>query len=205
MPSWAAGDEVYGRSGPSRAFSQDNGIGYVMRGRVRLPTSSWQRAGGWAPTRPWPATWPAASISGGGRSVRLPGPRGTRLRLGLAGYRQPAALPVDPQHLHTGELAFHYVPPGRPVTLTALVRVACLRWPVEEDFEFGKDHFGLDHSQARLHTALLRHIVLTLAALAVCAITASQAGTRAPAPILPVTPDAQPPEDPGLIAPAVAT
>jgi hypothetical protein len=28
-----------------------------------------------------------------------------------------------------------------------LVRVACLRWPVEKDFEFSKDHFGLDYSQ----------------------------------------------------------
>jgi hypothetical protein len=31
-----------------------------------------------------------------------------------------------------------------------LVRVACLRWPVEEGFEFGKGHFGLDHSQVLL-------------------------------------------------------
>jgi hypothetical protein len=85
-----------------------------------------------------------------------------------------------------------------------LVRVACLRWPVEEGFEFGKDHFGLDHSQVRLYTALLRHIVLTLAALAVCAVTAAQAKTRTPAPILPTTPDEQPPEDLGLIALTVA-
>jgi hypothetical protein len=35
------------------------------------------------------------------------------------------------RHLVTGELAYHYchVPPGRPVTLRTLVRVACLRWP----------------------------------------------------------------------------
>ena len=60
------------------------------------------------------------------------------------------------KHLRTGELAYHYcfVPAGRPVTLMTLVRVACLRWPVEEGFEFGKDHFGLDHSQVRLYTAL---------------------------------------------------
>lgn len=79
------------------------------------------------------------------------------------------------KHLVSGEMAYHYcyVPPGRPVTLMTLVRVACLRWPVEEDFEFGKDHFGLDHSQVRLHTALLRHIVLAMAALAVCAVTAA--------------------------------
>lgn len=110
------------------------------------------------------------------------------------------------KHLRTGELAYHYcwVPAGRPVTLMMLVRVACLRWPVEEDFEFGKDHFGLDHCQVRVYTALLRHIVLTLAALAVCAITAAQARTRAPAPILPITGDQQPPADLGLIALTVA-
>jgi hypothetical protein len=103
-------------------------------------------------------------------------------------------------------LAFHYcyAPEGRLVTVMTLVRVACLRWPVEEDFEFGKDHFGLDHSQVRLYTAYLRHVVLTMAALAVCAVTAAQAKTSAPAPILPVTPDDQPPEDLGLIALTVA-
>ena len=85
-----------------------------------------------------------------------------------------------------------------------LIAVACLRWPVEEGFEFGKDHFGLDHSQVRLHTALQRHIVLTMAALAVCAVTAADARTRAPAPILPTSPDEQPPADPGLIALTVA-
>ncbi len=81
------------------------------------------------------------------------------------------------KHLRTGELAYHYchLPAGRTATLMTLVRVACLRWPVEEGFEFGKDHLGLDHAQVRLYTALLRHIVLTLAALAVCAVTAAQA------------------------------
>src|SRR5882757_9505476 len=110
------------------------------------------------------------------------------------------------KHLSTGELAYHYcyVPPGRPVTLMTLVRVACLRWPVEEGFEFGKDHFGLDHSQARIYTALLRHAVLAMAALAVCAVTAAQAKTRAPAPILPTTSDEQPPQDSGPIALTVA-
>ncbi len=101
--------------------------------------------------------------------------------MGLADHHQPRHFLLIRKHLHTRELVFHYayVPPGKPVTLMALVRGACLRWPVEEDFEFGKDHFGLDHSQVRLHTALARRIVLTLAALAV---TVAQARTRASAP-----------------------
>jgi hypothetical protein len=79
-----------------------------------------------------------------------------------------------------------------------------LRWPVEEGFEFGKDHFGLDHSQTRTYTALLRHTVLAMAALTICAVTAAHAKTHAPAPILPTAPDEQPPQNPGLIALTVA-
>ena len=72
------------------------------------------------------------------------------------------------RHLKTGELAFHYcfVPEGQLLTKTRLIRAAGLRWPVEEDFEFRKDCFGLDQCQARLYTAVLRHAVLVMAALA---------------------------------------
>ena len=48
--------------------------------------------------------------------------------------------------------------------MTRLIRAAGLRWPVEEDFEFGKDCFGLDQSQVRLYTAIARHAVLVMAA-----------------------------------------
>jgi hypothetical protein len=71
--------------------------------------------------------------------------------------------------------------------------------------EFGKDHFGLDHSQVRRYTALLRHTVLAMAALAVCAVTAAAAATRHPPPAPPPTrPDQPPPPDPGLIPLTVA-
>ena len=71
---------------------------------------------------------------------------------------------------------------------------------MEESFELGKGCFGLDQCQARLYTAILRHIVLVMAALAVCAVTAAQlrdrTGPQAPPP---AGPDAAPPADPGLI------
>jgi hypothetical protein len=63
-----------------------------------------------------------------------------------------------------------------------------------------KGCFGLDQCQARLYTAILRYIVLVMAALAVCAVTAAQlrerTDTQAPPP---ARPDAPPPADPGLI------
>ena len=206
IPPWIAGDEVYGRSAKLRAFLASNGIGYVMRvgcaftieprpgQRIRADTAATTYLAG----RQHERRWQVCSVTGS---------KGERAYAwAWLATTSPRHFLLIRKHLRTGELAYHYcfVPEGRPVTLMALVRVACLRWPVEEDFEFGKDHFGLDHSQVRLYTALLRHIVLTLAALAVCAVTAAQANTHAPAPILPTTPNEQPPQDPGLIALTVA-
>jgi SRSO17 transposase len=106
------------------------------------------------------------------------------------------------RHLKTGDLAFHYchVPQGQLAGKARLIRAAGLRWPAEENFEFGKGHFGLDQCQARLYTAILRLLVLVMAALAICAVTAAQlkgrTDTQAPPP---ARPDAAPPADPGLI------
>ena len=106
------------------------------------------------------------------------------------------------RHLRTGELAFHYcfVPDGQLLTKARLIRAAGLRWPVEEDFEFGKDCFGLDQCQARLYAAIARHAVLVMAALAICAVTAAllkdRTDTQAPPP---VRADQPPPAEPGMI------
>lgn len=106
------------------------------------------------------------------------------------------------RHLGTGEAAFHYcfVPEGEIASKARLIRAAGLRWPVEETFEFAKDYFGLDQCQARLYTAIRRHLVLVMAVLAICAVTAAQlrhrTDTQAPPPASPGTP---PPADPGLV------
>ncbi len=78
------------------------------------------------------------------------------------------------RHLTTGELAFPscFGPAGQPGSLTRLVRAAGCRWPAE-DFRSGKGCFGLDESQVRLFTAIARHTVLVMAALAICAVTAA--------------------------------
>jgi SRSO17 transposase len=106
------------------------------------------------------------------------------------------------RHLATGELAFHYchAPEGQLCPKPRLIRAAGLRWPVEESFELGKGCFGLDQCQARLYTAILRHIVLVMAALAICAVTAAQLRDRSDAQAPPpARPGDRPPADPGLI------
>ncbi|MEW9534755.1 transposase [Microbispora sp. NPDC049125] len=203
MPGWCAGDEVYGRSVELRTFCEDNGIGYVLRvGRTfhaDLTAGVRLRADAVLDT--------VLSTQDSWQIRAVPGSKGDRrYAWAWVATRSPHHFLLLRKHLQTGEVAYHYchVPPGRSVPLMTLVRVACLRWPVEEDFEFGKDHFGLDHSQVRLYTALARHRVLTMAALAVCAVTAAQAKTRAPVPVLPSSPDDDPPADTGLIALTVA-
>jgi hypothetical protein len=41
--------------------------------------------------------------------------------------------------------------------------------PTAADFTFGKDCFALDQCRARLYTAIARHAMLVMAALAICA------------------------------------
>lgn len=203
MPPWCAGDEVYGRSPGLRTFCEDHQVGYVLRVgcdfRVELTPGARLRTDQVA-TR-WladPHAWETRAVAGS-KGERAYG-------WAWVATASPCHFLLIRKHLQTGELAYHYcyVPADRTATLTDLVRVACLRWPVEEDFEFGKDHFGLDHCQVRLYAALQRHLVLTMAALAVCAVAAARARASAPAPILPRTRDEAPPTDPGLIALTVA-
>ncbi len=106
------------------------------------------------------------------------------------------------RHLKTGELAFHYcyLPGGQLQPKARLIRAAGLRWPVEEDFEFGKDCFGPGQCQARLYTAILRHAVLVMAALAICAVTAALLRDRTDTQASPpVRADQPPPPEPGMI------
>src|SRR5262249_61200333 len=85
----------------------------------------------------------------------------------LLGPASPRHHLLIRRHLASGELAFHYcyAPERQPATTARLIRAAGLRWPVEEDFEFSKDCFGLDQSQVRLYRSIARHTPLVMAAL----------------------------------------
>jgi SRSO17 transposase len=194
------GDEVYGNCTQLREFLQNRGQAYVLRVprnfRLSLP-------GGLRLTC---ADAAARLLAGGHREVRSAG-TGAR---GQRWYGWSWLATASPQHhllirrhLKTGELAFHYcfVPEGQPVTLTRLIRAAGLRWPVEEQFRAGKDFLVKDAAPVRIYTAIARHTVLVMAALAICAVTAAQlrdrTGTQAPPP---VRPGQTPPADTGMIA-----
>jgi len=197
------GDEVYGNCTGLRTFFEGRSQAYVLRvpSNFRLTLASGRKltcadAASQVLARKHPEVRSAGKGSKGGRWYAW----------SWLATASPWHCLLIRRHLKTGELAFHYcyVPEGQPLTLTRLIRAAGLRWPVEEGFRLGKDCFGLDESQVRLYTAIARHTVLVMTALAICAITAAllkdRTDTRPPAP---ARPDQPPPANPGMIPLAV--
>ena len=194
------GDEVYGSSTQLREFLEDRGQAYVLRVASSFPVTL---PGGMKLT----CAQAVKQLVTDGRQweVRSAG-QGSKGRRWYAWAQIGTASPrhhlLVRRHLASGELAFHYcyVPDGQLLTKPRLIKAAGLRWPAEENLAFGKDCFGLDQSQVRLYTAILRHTVLVMAALAVCAVTAARlrgrTSTQAPPP---AAPDQAPPAEPGMI------
>ena len=197
---WVCGDEVYGSCTELRAYLEGRGQGYVLRvpSNFHLTVARGVKLS---------CKQAAARLLAGGRrwEVRSAG-KGSK---GERWYAWAWIATISPRHYllirrhrATGELAFHYchVPQGQVLSLSRLIRAAGLRWPAEENFQFSKGCFGLDQSQVRRYTAIARHTVLVMAALAICAITAAllrrRTSTQARAP---ARPDQPPPADPGMI------
>jgi SRSO17 transposase len=200
VTDFVCGDEVYGSCPQLRSFLEDHQQGYVLRVRTNftltLPDGTTLTCAQAAQQlTKHKRRWEVRSAGAGSQGARW-------YAWAWIATASPQHSLLIRRHLKTGELAFHYcyVPDGQLATKARLVRAAGLRWPVEEDFEFSKDHFGLDQSQVRLYTAILRYTVLVMAALAICAVTAAglrrHPDTQAPPPTKPNQP---PPADPGQI------
>jgi SRSO17 transposase len=178
---WVAGDEVYGDNGPLRIWLEAQHIPYVLAvsrdhrvsagagpsaraGQLatRLPQRAWQQrsAGAGAKGQRW-YDWAWVTIS-------KPGPGCCYLLIR--------------RNQRTGELAFYRCYSPHPVTLTALVKAAGLRWTVEENFQAGKGLTGLDEHQVRRWTSWHRWVTLAMLAAAVLTIAAALEHTREPGP-----------------------
>ena len=139
--AWVAADEAYGDNGPLRTWLEQQHIAYVLAvardhrvpagiGRTvradelaaRLPRRAWQRlsAGDGAKGHRW-YDWAWVTISNPG-----PGHRCLLIR----------------RNRSTGELAFYHCYSPQRVTLAALVKVAGLRWTIEENRRQGPDRPG---------------------------------------------------------------
>jgi len=176
--SWVTGDEAYGQDPRLRAALETRGTGYVMavaclmrvrinHGRTpiradtvagRLPATAWQpyRAGNGAKgPRYYDWAW---------------------IHIGTDSHRHLLIR----RNRTTGELAFYLCWSPTDVPLSELVRVAGIRWSVEECFQAAKGQVGLDHYQVRNWTAWHRHITLAMLALASLTALAADAAPERP-------------------------
>ena len=69
-----------------------------------------------------------------------------------------------------------YAPATTP--LTEMVRVAGMRWTVEESLQTAKGEVGLDHYEVRRWTGWYRHITLAMWAQAFLAVVRAETGTE---------------------------
>jgi SRSO17 transposase len=162
---WVSGDEVYGQDPRLRGMLEQRQVGYVLaiagNRRVNLDGSDLSAtdiAAGVADRH-----WHRYRAGQGAKGPRWYAWAWARIdETDTEGYRWLLIR----RNLNTGELAFYRCYAPTPMSLMALVRIAGIRWAVEESFQASKGQVGLDHYQVRNWTAWHRHITLAMLALA---------------------------------------
>lgn len=183
---WVTADEVYGQHYQLRVTCEELGYNYVLAVAVNqhviagpdrfegqefraddlitaLPAQSWQRRS-------------AGKGSKGERvydwaRVRVHGPEHPDSAYWLMARRNL----TDPT-----DLAYYLCHAPARTTLSDLVRVAGIRWTIEETFQTAKGQTGLDHYQVRQYTGWYRHITLSMLAHAFLTVTRSKKGHHIP-------------------------
>jgi SRSO17 transposase len=179
---WVTGDEVYGGDARLRAWLEDHDLAYVLAVKATQPL--------WAHREQGPAELPACELV-----ARLPagawrrrsagdgakGPRvydWARVALTRPGWPGRGFWLLVRRRLSDGELAFYACFGLARTTLAELVRVAGIRWAVEEGFQAAKGQVGLDHYQVRRYDAWYRHVTLVLVAQGFLAAVRAQAASN---------------------------
>jgi SRSO17 transposase len=179
---WVTADEVYGGDARLRAFLEEQDLAYVLAVKATQPL--------WAASQQGPAEVPARELVAGlpARAWRrlsagdgVKGPRvydWARVALVRPGWPGRGFWLLARRRLSDGELAFYACFGPAQTALAELVRVAGVRWAVEECFQAGKGQVGLDHYQVRRYDAWYRHTTLVLVAQAFLAAIRAQAADR---------------------------
>jgi SRSO17 transposase len=176
---WVAADEVYGGDARLRAWLEAHGLGYVLAVKATQPLWAHGEHGpAEVPARELVARLPASAWRRRSAGDGAKGPRvydWARVALTRPGWPGRGFWLLARRRLSDGELAFYACSGPARTTLAELVRVAGIRWAVEEGFQAAKDQVGLDHYQARRYDGWYRHASLAMLALAFLAAVRAQA------------------------------
>ena len=176
---WVTADEVYGGDPTLRRFLEDRGLSYVLAVKCSEPL---RRAHGSAPVTAEqlaagvPAEqWVACSAGHGAKGRRLYD--WARVELAAPAAAGCARWLLARRSRTDGELAFYACFAPASTSVVGLVRVAGIRWAIEESFQCAKGEVGLDHYEVRRWPGWYRHITLALLAHAFLTVTRAQATT----------------------------
>ena len=181
--SWVTADEAYGGDPALRRFLEDQSLSYVLAVKCTEPLrpahgSASATAAQLAAEVP-AEQWVACSAGHGAKGRRLYD--WTRVALAAPPASGLARWLLVRRSRADGELAFYACFAPAATSLVGLVRVAGIRWAIEECFQAAKDQVGLDHYQVRRVDAWYRHVTLVLAAQAFLAAVRAQAADAAQA------------------------
>lgn len=177
---WVAADSVYGVGALEMALRRA-GTGYVLGVNANSQFNSWGKMPALAGTAEALAAglddsaWKRLSAGDGTKGPRLydwayceladldeSAFGGTATGLWTRGL-------LIRRTITDGALAYFSTWCPQGTTITKLVEVEGHRWSVEDDFETGKNEFGLDHNETRSWHGWHRHVSLSMLALAMMA------------------------------------
>ncbi len=181
---WIAADEAYGQDYRFRRAIEQLGLGYVLA----VPKSQQVRTFGamrrideligMAPVQ----AWERVSCGDGAKGPRV--------------YDWAVAqLPLVPDHDYEGDPVRRWMLARRSLTgdreiayylaygpvdtdVAELIRVAAVRWAIEECFQAAKNECGLDQYEVRRYPGWYRHVTLAMLAHAFLAVQAADAAER---------------------------
>ncbi|MGW5063580.1 IS701 family transposase [Streptomyces sp. NPDC004096] len=188
--AWVTADAAYGQEWRLRCMLEETGLGYVLAvpksqqvphfGRIdhlfsQAPGEAWERRScGDGAKGPRVYHWAALQIT----SVEdFDGEMPIHQRWALA--RRSISNPDQIAY------CLAYAPLG--TTIEHLVRVAGMRWAIEEAFQAAKNECGLDQYEVRRYNRWMRHITLAMLAHAFLAVMAADAAAKGAAETVPAS------------------
>ncbi len=177
---WVTGDEVYGGNPSLRAALAGRGAGYVLaaaRSEMITTKAGPKKAIDLAVTLPKRA-WNRISAGQGAKGERL---YDWAIIEATDGDLPGRHYLMIRRSLGDGEYAFYRAQSPTRVSLRTFVRVAGIRWAVEDDFRSCKELAALDEHQVRRWISWHRWTMIAMLAYAFLAVTTARAHKIEPA------------------------
>lgn len=173
--TWITGDEVYGDDRRLRVWLEQEDLHFVLAvasNQYVWPDMRGQTTVAELVEATQPLPWRTLSAGNGAKGPRLY----EWVSIPLLSWQMPGERSLLlRRNLSDGKLAYYvcYAPSG--TSLETLVRVAGMRWTVEECFEATKGEVGLDQYEVRSWHGWYRHITLAMVAHAYLAALSAHA------------------------------